>query len=531
MLVAIALARAVTLVSVMRIRAAGFEMLWSGAARVVRMQPGGTVELEAEVRNRDNLAARYDKLRVVASPAVQTWIEPVAGQVHATGSVRIKIRVRALRVGYHGIYGLALEVRGAPGLFEVPLTFANPFGVEVLPRALARPLTTAHGGRSRTLAMAGRAGNQRGDGTDLRELREHLPGDPFRRIAWKASARRGKLVVKEFEREERDVVVVVLDASVELWAGPMGGAPLDRAVDLCATLCTHHLGRGDLVGLKIVGARMLASVAPGKGRAQLNRITLALMDHAGVLDADRCGWDESDLALQVTEHMRPLDPKAIRDLQRRRWDRLVRRASVVRKGAPFNRPAPYGRNATDSRLRRYAACFGIHAPARLEPDGPRTAVAMGEAMREIAKQKKPRASIVHVVGPPPTESGLETIRRTARGLRSSRVALRWTPPPVALVRIGELMKQPSPRQDAEPPLGPTLGDPKAQSLDESMIDVVENAVLVRARTATRCGEARLRRAGFKVVRITRDGDVIPPRRSVVSRDEDGTASNTHDEVA
>ena len=35
-LVAIALARAATLVSVMRIRAAGFEMLWTGSARVVQ---------------------------------------------------------------------------------------------------------------------------------------------------------------------------------------------------------------------------------------------------------------------------------------------------------------------------------------------------------------------------------------------------------------------------------------------------------------------------------------------------------------
>ena len=32
----------------------------------------------------------------------------------------------------------------------------------------------------------------RGEGDDLRELREHQPGDPFRKIAWKASARRGR---------------------------------------------------------------------------------------------------------------------------------------------------------------------------------------------------------------------------------------------------------------------------------------------------------------------------------------------------
>ena len=60
----------------------------------------------------------------------------------------------------------------------------------------------------------------------LRELREHQPGDPFRRIAWKASARRGVLLVRDFEREERDVIWLVLQASVDLWSGPLGRAPL-----------------------------------------------------------------------------------------------------------------------------------------------------------------------------------------------------------------------------------------------------------------------------------------------------------------
>ena len=58
-LVGVAIARAATLVSVARIRAAGFEMLWTGTQRVARTHRGSTVELEAEVRNRDTLGARY----------------------------------------------------------------------------------------------------------------------------------------------------------------------------------------------------------------------------------------------------------------------------------------------------------------------------------------------------------------------------------------------------------------------------------------------------------------------------------------
>jgi len=509
-LVAVALARAVTLVSVMRIRAAGFEMLWTGSARVERTQPGGVVTLFAEVRNRDTLSARYDKLRVVASPALQTWVEPLAGQVPATGSVKLKIHVRALRVGYHGVYGLALEVRGAPGLFEVPLTFANPFGIEVLPRALARPLLLPHGGRSRTLAVAGRAGRHRGDGSELYELRELLPGDSFRRIAWKSSARRGKLVVKEFEREERDVVTLILDASVELWSGLMGGAPLDHAIDVAATLALHHGSRGDHIGLRIVAARELCCVDPAGGRQQASRIVSALMTHSGVLDSDRCGWDESDMAVQVAEHLRPLDRRAVADLRANRIDRLAKRADAMLSHAPFTRPRPQGHNARDARLRRYAACFGLHLPARLQPDRSQTLATMCQVMTDIARstsKRGSRVSIAHVVGPPPLDAELsDKLRRAIRRLKSKRVEVRWTTPPVATPLAEE--------QDHH-----WHGVPEGQRAEPPQLGklhpVVERAVVMRAAIANREGEQALRRAGVKVVRAQRSSTY----RATATRDD------------
>ncbi|HMR74145.1 MAG TPA: DUF58 domain-containing protein, partial [Polyangiaceae bacterium] len=184
LIVGLAVARAVTHVSVARIRAAGFEMLWRSEPRVRRLARGESIELEAEVRNRDSRAARYVALRPVCSPNLKVELDPAAGEVPASGRLGVKIRVTAPRVGRHGIFGLSLEVFGAPGLFEVPLTFANPFGLEVLPRAFASRLRSPRGGRSRHSANDGRPGPLSGESLELRELREHQPGDPFKRIAW-----------------------------------------------------------------------------------------------------------------------------------------------------------------------------------------------------------------------------------------------------------------------------------------------------------------------------------------------------------
>src|SRR5690606_22992717 len=83
--------------SVARIRAAGFEMLWTGQRRLVRAPRGGVVEIEAEVRNRDTLAARFVRLRAVASSQLAVTLEPDRGEVMASGRLKVKAVVKTPR--------------------------------------------------------------------------------------------------------------------------------------------------------------------------------------------------------------------------------------------------------------------------------------------------------------------------------------------------------------------------------------------------------------------------------------------------
>jgi uncharacterized protein (DUF58 family) len=423
-LVAVALARAVTLVSVARIRAAGFEMLWSQSRRVMRTIRGGEIEIEAEVRNRDTLAARYVKLRALASPNLEVELDPPAGEVNACGRLRVKVKVKTPRVGQHGLYGLALEVRGAPGMFEVPLTFANPYGVEVAPRPMSAYLHAGRGGPSLLMAPSGRAGRQRGDGTSLRELREHQPGDPFRRIAWRASARRGRLLVREYEREERDVVWVVLDVSVELWAGPVGRAPLDLLVDEAAAIVARHLGRGDRVGLAVFAATPRVKLAPDSGSAQGQKILHALLSAGSTLDASRSDLDELDVAVRVIEHLRPLDDRGLADVRRGDLDKLAQRADAMRMRAPFRAKAPEGRTQRDAVLRRYLASFGIDSPPKTTSDRRATSETLVATLSTISRER-PRPSLVHVLASAPERDAMSGLAVAVGKLRRSGTAVSW----------------------------------------------------------------------------------------------------------
>ncbi len=487
MLLAVGAGRAIARAAVTRLRAAGFEMIWSSPRRVVRTARGGEVRLEAELRNRGIDDTRGVALRAVCSSMLEAVIEPTVVDIPASSSVRVAVTVRAKRVGRWGLHGMALEVRGTPaggeGLYEVPLMFANPFGVEVFPRALHAMLQSPRGGRSRRMAEAGRPSPLSGDGDELRELRDHVPGDPFKRIAWKASARRGQLVVREMEREERDVVWFVLDASVELWAGPEGRAPLDDGVDEIAAFAARHLGRGDHVGLVVAASRIRAWIPPAGGAAHAAKLGAALVSTANMVDADRCDLDERAIGHRVAEHARPLDPHGLVDIPPGNLDMLCRRAELLRARAPFAPRLPQGRSARERTLRHYMASFGIEVTPRYEGERERTDKTLEKVFAKLLADRT-RPSIVHVWAPAPPAAS--SIARSVRSLRAKRVLVRWSLPPVE----------------------ESIAFPEAEGSREqdAVQAAVNEAARVRARASRIREEVLLRKLG--VVRNRRVGSLV-----------------------
>ncbi len=477
MLLAVALGRALAHATVARIRSSGFEMVWTTPRRVTRTARGGEFILEAELRNRGVDDARAVNVRAVASSMLEVRVDPTAIELPAGSKVRIDLHVKTKRVGRWGVHGVALEVRGTPiggeGLYEVPLLFANPHGVEVLPPRLLAHLQSPRGGRARKRGLQGSAGNDRGESDEFRELREHVPGDPFKRIAWKASARRAKLLVREMEREERDVVWLVVDASVELWAGAEGSAPLDRTVDEVGALAAHHLARGDLVGVAVVASRVRSWVDADEGAAQLGKIAAALASAASMVDADRSELDESEVALRVAEHARPLDPAGLSDVGRGDLDALASKADALRSRAPFVPRPPHARSPREQRFRHYLAAFGIELPPRAEGERDQTDVTLGATLEKLASQK-PTPSIVHLFAQAPVHGG--AVERAIVRLRRRHADLRWTLP------------------DFEPSLLGALD----RGMDPALAEAITGAVLTRIRAARRRAERQLRRLGLHI---------------------------------
>jgi uncharacterized protein (DUF58 family) len=135
-------------------------------------------------------------------------------------------------------------------------------------RALVRPFETQVSTGSHVAA-------QRGDGIEFADLRPFLPGDRPRSINWRATARRGGLMVNQRHPERATDVVLFLDSFLDV-RGP-AGSTLDQAVGAAASLAAAYLRQRDRVGLVSFGG-FVQWLQPGSGQAALYRLLDTLME-------------------------------------------------------------------------------------------------------------------------------------------------------------------------------------------------------------------------------------------------------------
>ena len=101
----------------------------------------------------------------------------------------------------------------------------------------------------------------KGRGQDLYALRGYVPTDSARHVHWKASARFGSLMVREFSREDDFRVLLVLDPrrdSQDQKHGEDGALPerFERAVNLCAALAWHFYERSSRFEFRSAGIEL-----------------------------------------------------------------------------------------------------------------------------------------------------------------------------------------------------------------------------------------------------------------------------------
>ncbi len=424
-ILAIATARSWSRISVARARAAGFEMLWLNESSATHCQTHQSHWLTLQLRNRDSLPTRFVDLSVMAASQLKIEPELTEGEIPAQGSLNIRLKVTPLQLGVHGIFGISLATLRAPGLYRVPLAFTNPHVLQVEPRRdkFINLMNLKHSrARNSTAGYSARGGEE---GQDIRDIREKQPGDPFKRIAWKPSARRGKLLVIDREDESRERVWIIVDCSSELFGMVGENSAINQQAERVRMLCHKHLQRGDLVGLALMGSRKLFELAPNRGPKHQSLLEAALTFKLHTLDSDRSGWDAEQVAFRALEFISHFDASA-RLMRTSQREQLAVLAQALLKKAPMKLEAPLSDDPNDQILRQLLLSFGIQSPPKLGNERRAAELQITDVLHRNAVDRN-RSHVVHLLARMPTVETPTTFFNTLALMRRRRISVIFHP--------------------------------------------------------------------------------------------------------
>ncbi len=250
------------------------ETLWSHRSFEVRLRIRlrGWLSLPYVVLT-DRLPATID-----AADGSAEW----QGELLAARPAEIRYRIDCGAAGRVRFEGVKVQVTDLQGLFFRAMFVAAPREVRVLP-----PLVDAGGHwpttkRHNLLPPPGTHRHRRpGSGAELLDLRDYLPGDPPKMIAWKVSARRDRLITKEFESEVPVRCTLFVDTSNSVRLGPPGRNALSRQVEVAAAVAQATVAARDQVGLCLFDEEMATAIQPARTPRHLTHVLNLLADAAG----------------------------------------------------------------------------------------------------------------------------------------------------------------------------------------------------------------------------------------------------------
>ena len=224
----------------------------------VRMRAAGAVErLELNLALPDGLAGDGPVTLHLAADeerALELPVRCVCWGAYTPGEVHVRATDRLAAFAFEDVVDLRAPLKVYPRPEQL---------LEIL-----KPLETQ-------VYTGNQVARAKGDGIELSEIRPFVPGDRVRRINWRASARRGELVVNELHPERNADVILLLDTFSEARTAERG--TLDLMVRAAAALAAEYLARKDRVGVVAFGG-VVNWLLPATGVSQLYRIVDSLLD-------------------------------------------------------------------------------------------------------------------------------------------------------------------------------------------------------------------------------------------------------------
>ena len=197
--------------------------------------------------------------------------------VPAAGELAVPFTVTGRERGSWALGPVVLRIDGRLGLVQRSIRHEPNDSVLVVPSMSGvrrlRLLAIQH----RLHDVGLRNIRRRGEGTSFASLREYVTGDDPRHVDWKATARRRKLITREYSVEQGQTVLVAVDAGRMMTQLSDGVPRFEYALSSAMLLADVAAQSRDNVGLLLFDDEVRAFVPATRGRQALERIRHALV--------------------------------------------------------------------------------------------------------------------------------------------------------------------------------------------------------------------------------------------------------------
>lgn len=188
-------------------------------------------------------------------------------RIEPRGRQRLAFAIEPRALGESEWPALRTRVLGPAGLAWWRHDPHAPLTTRVAPDARAGRAVRAGAGRS-----GQRESRESGAGVEFAGLREYRPGDPLRNIDWKATARRGEPIVKQFGEDQQLELVIAVDTGRRSRVAAGTLTRFGHYINVAAQLAERSIGNGDRAATLLFADRILGELPPGHGSGHLQRL-------------------------------------------------------------------------------------------------------------------------------------------------------------------------------------------------------------------------------------------------------------------
>jgi len=235
---------------------------------------------------RDDMPAEFD-----ATP------DEFSMQMEPRSRATMHYEFRSRRRGAFQLSHVYLRTRSLMGLWRRYFTYPVETTIHVYPdmKQLSEYAVLA---RTNRLSLMGVRHTRRiGQDNEFERLRDYTLDDNYKHIDWRSTARRNKLTVKDFQTNQSQRIIFLLDCGRMMTNESSGLSLLDHSINAMLMLSFVALRQGDSVGLVCFSDQIHTYVPPRGGMAQMNRLLHAGFDRFPQLVESR--YDEAFVYLDT----------------------------------------------------------------------------------------------------------------------------------------------------------------------------------------------------------------------------------------